>query len=357
MTTAPPVVTPRFATWVGPSRFGTAMISRTLAFFLAVFTLLNLLGDRYTPGFNANQWWIDLRFFPGFLSIFLLLATAVVLLAYAIFPRMAPWRATLTTLLVGGMGATAILNIFHFIWLLCRGGIRSSFPVPFSLVIAACLTIILIRFARPVRRRIRLRDVFVAVTAFAACLVLFPLAQMFCFGYTDYRRSADAILVFGARTYADGKPSAALEDRVLTACHLYHAGYAKVLIMSGGPGDGSTHETEAMRDLAVARGVPVSAILLDRTGLNTEASLRTLVTLAKEKGFHRILAVSHFYHLPRIKMAFERVTAQPSPSDGTPVNLELFTVPTDSNHLTTLPRLVAREVVALWAYYLGPLMR
>ncbi len=55
----------------------------------------------------------------------------------------------------------------------------------------------------------------------AACVVLFPLAQVFFFGTTDYRRQADVAVVFGAQVHDDGSPSTALGDRVTTACDLY----------------------------------------------------------------------------------------------------------------------------------------
>jgi len=49
-------------------------------------------------------------------------------------------------------------------------------------------------------------------------LAAFPLALMLFFGNTDYRRPADAVVVFGARVYASGKLSDALEDRIRTGC-------------------------------------------------------------------------------------------------------------------------------------------
>ena len=40
------------------------MISRGIAAFLGGFTLLNLLGDLFAPGFDANIWWIDFSPLP-----------------------------------------------------------------------------------------------------------------------------------------------------------------------------------------------------------------------------------------------------------------------------------------------------
>src|SRR5690606_40521292 len=98
---------------------------------------------------------------------------------------------------------------------------------------------------------------------------VFPAAQMVFFGTTSYARPADAIVVFGARVYADGRPSDALSDRVLHACDLHRRGVAPLLIMSGGPGDGAVHECEAMRYLAVAQGVPPDAVVHDFSRLDT----------------------------------------------------------------------------------------
>ena len=54
--------------------------------------------------------------------------------------------------------------------------------------------------------------------------------------------------------------------------------------------------------------------------------------------------MSHAYHLPRVKLAYQRA------------GWEVFTVPAvETRQLTQKPRLVAREVAALWWYYLAPL--
>jgi vancomycin permeability regulator SanA len=164
---------------------------------------------------------------------------------------------------------------------------------------------------------------------------------MFCFGKTDYRRKADVAVVFGARAYASGRPSDALSDRVRTGCALYLEGLVPKLLFSGGPGDGEVHETEAMRRLAESLGVKPEDIILDLEGLSTDATVRNTVPLFRSEGLPRVLAVSHFYHLPRIKMRYRR--------EG----WEVFTVPAKERYtLRKQPYLMAREVAALWVYYL-----
>jgi uncharacterized SAM-binding protein YcdF (DUF218 family) len=164
------------------------------------------------------------------------------------------------------------------------------------------------------------------------------LAQISLFGLTDYRRPADLIVVFGARANADGTASDALADRVRTGCALYRAGLAPRLFFSGGPGAGSVDEPEAMQRLARTLGVPDQAIVLDPQGINTESTVRNTMSLVPKPP--RILAVSHFYHLPRIKMTFQRYGA------------EVWTVPSDNSVPWQMPFNIVREDVAFWAYYL-----
>ena len=174
----------------------------------------------------------------------------------------------------------------------------------------------------------------------AAALVLFPLMQMFCFGGTDYRRPAEAVVVLGAKAYADGTPSIPLADRVRTACGLYHAGLAPRLIFSGGPGDGAITEPEAMRRMAMGLGVPDEAIILDERGVSTQATIDNTIPILRRIGARRVMAVSNFYHLPRIKMAYQRR------------GWNVYTVPAEESYtLRALPFYMLREVAGLWGYW------
>lgn len=347
---------------------GTAVdAARGVALFVGLFTLLNLLGDLARPGYDANLWWIDLRRLPAAMALPLTWAAAIVMLGFASWPAMRPVRrwgtiGTLAVLLTIATGNAAV-----FVRLLGRGVIDAGFPLPFSLLVMAGLGVMLTgviianRSADeaaacgaphdpaldsphgPPRHRWLRRAVVLAVAA--ACAVAFPLMQMLCFGHTDYRRPADAAVVFGARAYANGAPSQALADRVRTACDLYHAGLTRRLVFSGGPGDGDIHETEAMRRYAVRLGVPDNAIVCDPAGINTRATVDNTVPLLHDLHLRRVIAVSHFYHLPRIKLAYQQA------------GLDVYTVPArEAYPLTQLPYNMGREVVALWWYYAGPLL-
>jgi uncharacterized SAM-binding protein YcdF (DUF218 family) len=110
--------------------------------------------------------------------------------------------------------------------------------------------------------------------------------------------------------------------------------------MTGGPGEGTVHETTAMAALAESLGVPDSAILCDVQGLNTQASIRNLDRIAHQQHWRRILAVSHYWHLPRIKLAIGRR------------DIQVFTVPAaEPRYLPQTPKLIAREIAAFWKYY------
>ena len=322
-------------------------IARGLAFFLGSFSLLNVLGDLLSPGFDANHWWIDLRPIHSPAADIFLAASAFFILAYSIRPVLSAERRILTYAFLGALLFITIWNAVLFYTLVIRRAIRSGFPVAFSVFVGAAIAIVLISLGEQKkgrRRKSDLRSRAASVVTVFICLVGFPFAQMFCFGRTDYRRQADAIVVFGARIYANGKVSDALADRVRTGCELYRDGLAIRIIFSGGPGDGDVHETEGMRKMALKLGVPEQAIILDTGGLSTQATVLNTCAIFKDLGVRRVLVVSHFYHLPRIKMSYQRR------------GREVYTVPAKESYtLTAMPYFVGREIAALWVYYLRPL--
>ncbi len=328
------------------------MITRGLAAFLASFTLLNLLGNLIVPGFDSNLWWIDLRLLPTAMADLILAATGVSLLVWAIRPNGPRWRRRLTLGTTALMAAVAFINAMVFYVLLSRHEIESAAILPTSLAICAAMVAIAWRVMRPGAPSLSRHGRLVALATFGFCLVAFPLAQSWCFGQTDYRRHGDVIVVFGARAYANGVPSGVLADRVRTACELYHQGLAPRLIFSGGPGDGAVSEPQAMRRMARSEGVPDDAIELDEGGVNTESTVRNTMRRLSEMNFNddpsarplRILAVSNAYHLPRVKLAYQRA------------GCDVFTVPARETFPLPHPRyLMCREVVALYSYYFRPL--
>lgn len=333
------------------------MIARPLALFLGFFTLLNVIGQLRHDGFDMSLWWIDLGALPAWPANLLLSASAAAMALWALGPKMGPRRKAITVLLAAVLLFVAIGNAIQFYVLLGQGRLSTLFPIPLSLFIAAALGGMLRTMLRrrralrgdsaegPRQRRMRRwRSFAKGATVMLLCVVGFPVFQMLCFGKTDYRREADAIVVFGAGVYADGRPSDALVDRVRTGCALHKEFPSARLIFSGGPGQGAVSETQAMRALALKEGVPADAIGLDARGVNTQATVDNTAATMNARGLKRLLAVSHFYHLPRVKMCFARA------------GVEAYTVPARESYLLTyMPYYMAREVAAVWTYYFRPL--
>lgn len=319
--------------------------SRGLAVFIGGFSLLNIAGEVRFPGFDANHWWIDFRPIEPLAARVFLAGASAFLLAYSIRPWMSKWRRVLTLTLTCFLLAVCVWNVTEFYILLYRGTINAGFVLPFSLFVSIAFAIVLAGVVVGGDKSNSRKKLIASIFVLMLCLVVFPLGQMFCFGKTDYSRRADAVVVFGARVYADGRVSDALADRVRTGCQLYSDGLVKWVIFSGGPGDGAVHETEAMRRMAIELGVPEKTIVLDKEGVNTEATVKNTCQMFERLGIKRVIAVSHFYHLPRIKMTYQRR------------RWEVYTVPAKESYvLTEMPKYILREVAALWVYYLQPIM-
>ena len=316
------------------------MTARILALFIGVFIAINLLGNVVWPGFDANVWWIHFaRWIPAWVVKNALAISAITLIVFALRNRLRGQRSRFTALVALALAIIAFINSTSFYWLLARGRIEAGFPVPLSLVVCGAL----IWIARAAWREPKLDQRvprWTLVTGSACLFATFPIALMILFGNTDYRRPADAVVVFGARAYKDGRLSDALQDRIRTACELYRAGFTKRLLLSGGKGDGPISEAEAMRNYALKHGVRAEDIFIDNQGVNTEATVRNTTPLFAQWHAKRVLAVSHFYHLPRVKLAYQRA------------GVEVCTVPArQGRFLGQIPYNMAREVAAFWDYY------
>jgi vancomycin permeability regulator SanA len=329
-------------------RYVGVSVARGAVLFLGAFGLLNVLGGMLRQAFDANPWWIDVDPLPAPVAHAVLLAAGALMVCWAVRPAARAWRRRATALAVLTLAGFAWVNAAVFWRVLARGEIHTPLPIPLSAVLALVLMGVALAVwlgpgptdaGAPWMRRV------LVAGAAAAAAVGFPLAQMYFLGQTDYRRPADAIVVLGALAYPDGTPSSVLEDRVRTACALYHQGLAPLLIVSGGPVTGSStvDEPMVMRHVAVRLGVPAQAIILDHHGINTRHTVADTVALFPALGVHRVLAVSHFYHLPRVRLAYQRR------------GWTVCTVPAkETCVLTSMPVFIAREVLALWAYYLWP---
>jgi SanA protein len=103
-------------------------------------------------------------------------------------------------------------------------------------------------------------------------------------------------VVFGAGITADGRPMPALADRVWTAAELYKAGKVEKLLMSGDNRYVEYNEPEAMRQFALAQGIPDEDIVLDYAGRRT---YDTCYRAEYIFGVKEVTLVTQWFHLDR----------------------------------------------------------
>ena len=106
----------------------------------------------------------------------------------------------------------------------------------------------------------------------------------------------DCILVLGCRVDDAGNPSHMLEDRILRGVELYEKGAAPKLLMSGDHGQDDYDEVNAMKDYAVAAGVPGEDVFMDHAGFSTYESIYRAKAVF---GAKKIIIVTQRYHLYR----------------------------------------------------------
>jgi SanA protein len=138
-----------------------------------------------------------------------------------------------------------------------------------------------------------------AVMLVAVPLIARGAAALWATGYTYRADEAPArrvAIVFGARVYSSGRPSAMLADRVAAAADLYHAGTVDALLLTGDNSTEYYNEPAAMREYALALGVPDDAIVLDYGGRRTyDSCYRARHIFMVEDA----VAVTQQFHLPR----------------------------------------------------------
>ncbi len=322
-----------------------AIAQRGLALFLGAFAVVNALATLRGRGFGQNVLWIDPRPLPDWAGQPLLFLAGALLVSWCLWPRLSAWRGRVTLAAVVLLGAVAVWNVLGFYRAWVSGDVDPAVPLPLSALVLAAAVWIGWAVWRPAPRRTP-AAAWLGIGAVAlVSAAAFPLLLMAFFGTTSYAQRADAVVVFGAQVDQSGAPTQSLADRVREGARLQRDAVVPLVIVSGGRGDGGRHECDAMRDYAERLGVPSQAIVEDRGGVSTQATVDDTVTLFRRDGVHDALVVSQFYHLPRIKMAYQRA--------GTDVR----TVPAPAQrYIKQTPIIVAREIPAFWLYYLRGLV-
>lgn len=160
--------------------------------------------------------------------------------------------------------------------------------------------------AMKLRRALRRVVVFGAVTlAVWGVVCAGLLAAITITAQPGAVQPADAIVVLGAGVRRDGNAGPTLTRRAEEGARLYAAGYAPVIICTGGrPYAAVRPEAEACADVLRRQGVPDEAIVLETASRSTEENAAYTQAIFTERGWERALVVSDGYHLLRAGWIF-----------------------------------------------------
>jgi uncharacterized SAM-binding protein YcdF (DUF218 family) len=122
---------------------------------------------------------------------------------------------------------------------------------------------------------------------------------------------AEAIVVLGCGN------AVRLARRVARGAELFRQGASPLLVLSGG-GRGPEPEAARMRRLALADGVPESALLVEPNSPNTWENARESARLLRRRGLRRVVLVSDRSHLPRAALLFRLAGLEVAGRAGVP---------------------------------------
>ncbi len=161
------------------------------------------------------------------------------------------------------------------------------------------------------RRLVRGAAMLLAGTALCSIAGLALLAwQVDRLGQQDDVRSADVIVVLGARVEPDGQPGSDLVNRTGHAVALWREGYAPSIICSGGFKNERLSAAAVCRKNAVAQGVPPERVFLADGTANTAEDARAAAAVMAENGWKQAILVSHPLHVFRARWYFRNAGVQ-----------------------------------------------
>lgn len=128
----------------------------------------------------------------------------------------------------------------------------------------------------------------------------------------------DYVLVFGAAVRRNGRPSAALRRRILSAATWAKSHPTSIIIPTGAAGENGPAEAKVMKEALIDSGVPASRIVMELRGQDTLQSVRFCHELMERRGdCNRVVCCTSRYHQPRcallLKMLGYRVVLPPVP--------------------------------------------
>ena len=147
-------------------------------------------------------------------------------------------------------------------------------------------------------------------------LLLFLSIRIYTYSFLIHSSPADAAIVLGAAVWNE-RPSPVFEERIRHAIHLYEIGDVRVIIFTGGIGEGDQFaESEVAKEYAVQRGIPVEQIYCETVSTVTYENLREAKAILDQQGLTTALIVSDPLHMRRaVTIAKDLgIDAYPSPT-------------------------------------------
>jgi uncharacterized SAM-binding protein YcdF (DUF218 family) len=123
-------------------------------------------------------------------------------------------------------------------------------------------------------------------------------------------RHFDTIIVLGTPANPDGTPSPEQRERTLEGVREFKAGVAPNLILTGGPAHNQYIEARVMATLAIAQGVPPSAVIEEDQAQNTIQNIFYSQRIMTQHGWTSAEVVSSPSHLPRTALILEHFPLQ-----------------------------------------------
>jgi uncharacterized SAM-binding protein YcdF (DUF218 family) len=161
------------------------------------------------------------------------------------------------------------------------------------------------------------------------------------FGSNSKPVRSDCVIVLGCRLYGN-VPSPFLKGRLDEGFRLYSEGYGKLIIVSGGMGNGETiTEAEAMKAYLISKGVDSSKIITEDRSTSTEENLIYSKAKMEDNSLKTAVIISNRYHLKRASLIAEKIGMNGSYSG-------VFM----SQHLVSEIKGFIREIPAFLYYYI-----
>jgi uncharacterized SAM-binding protein YcdF (DUF218 family) len=120
----------------------------------------------------------------------------------------------------------------------------------------------------------------------------------------------DTIIVLGTPANPDGTPSPEQRERTLEGVREFKAGAAPILILTGGPAHNQYVEAHVMAVLAIAQGVPPSAVIEEGQAQNTIQNIFYSQRIMAAHSWTSAEVVSSPSHLPRTALILEHYPIQ-----------------------------------------------